>query len=217
MKKTLILLLFSLLVTSLSAQELRFSVVAEPQLTWIKPDAKNVSSEGSRFGINVGLQVDKFFAPNYALSSGISIGTTGGELHYDNEIVVKIHGEETQLPAGSMVTYKLQYIHVPLGLKLKTNPIGYSTFYAHLGLLGGINIKATGNADSDGLSDENISDDIQLLKMGYFIGGGLEYSLGGTSSLIVGVSYNNGFTDITKREGNKATLSNVALRIGILF
>ncbi|MFO7938663.1 MAG: porin family protein [Bacteroidales bacterium] len=217
MKKTLILLLLSLLLTNLSAQELRFSVVAEPQLTWMKPDAKNVASEGSRFGINVGLQVDKFFAPNYALSSGISIGTTGGELQYDDELVVKIHGDDTQLPAGSVVTYKLQYINIPLGLKLKTNPIGYSTFYAHLGLLGGVNIKATGNANSDLLSDENISDDIRLLKMGYFIGGGVEYSLGGASSLIIGISYNNGFSDITKREKNKATLSNVALRLGILF
>ncbi len=217
MKKLPLLFLFMLLAASLYAQNLRFSVVAEPQITWMKPDAKNVSSEGSRFGINVGLQVDNFFAPNYALSSGISIGTTGGELQYDDDIVVKVHGEDTPLPAGSVVTYKLQYINVPLGLKLKTNPIGYSTFYAHLGLLGGVNIKATGDANSDLLSDENISDDIQLLKMGYFIGGGLEYSLGGSSSLILGVSYNNGFTDITKRENNKATLSNVALRIGVLF
>jgi hypothetical protein len=217
MKKVQLLFLFMLLTAGLFAQDLRFSVVAEPQITWMKPDAKNVSSEGSQFGINVGLQVDKFFAPNYALSSGISIGTTGGELKYDDEIVVKVHGDDTPLQAGSIVTYKLQYINIPLGLKLKTNPIGYSTFYAHLGLLGGINIKATGDANSDVLSDENISDDIHLFKMGYFIGGGLEYSLGGSSSLILGVIYNNGFSDITKREKNKATLSNVALRIGVLF
>jgi len=217
MKKTLLFTVFSILSIGAFAQNMRFSVVAEPQITWMKPDAKNVSSEGSRFGINVGLQVDKFFATNYALSSGISIGTAGGELHYDDVITVKVHGDDKTLPEGSIVTYKLQYINIPLGLKLKTNPIGYKTFYAHLGLMGGINIKATGDSNVDILSNENISEDIKLFKMGYFIGGGLEYSLGGSSAIIVGVSYTNGFTDITNREKNKATLSNVALRIGILF
>ena len=161
--------------------------------------------------------MDKFFAQNYALMTGISIDNTGGNLTFDNEEKLKISGPDTILNAGSTVHYKLQYINIPLGLKLKTNEIGYLTFFTHLGVNGGINIKATGEVDDFELDNENISEEIKLFNLGYYIGAGVEYSIGGNSAIILGLTYTNGFIDITTDNDNKITLSNFAIRIGILF
>ncbi len=215
--KRLLWMLFVLISLSASGQGIRFTVIADPQLSWLSADASNVESNGNHLGINVGLSVDDFFAPNYALSTGITIGNTGGELKYSNPLPVSVHGEKDTLPANTSLKYKLQYITVPLGLKLKTNEIGYTTFFAHLGLESGLNIKATGDANQGDLENENISDDIALFRLGYYIGGGVEYSLGGSSAIVAGLTYSNGFTDITKDSDNKATLSYLAIRLGVLF
>lgn len=111
----------------------------------------------------------------------------------------------------------MQYINIPLGLKLKTNEIGYLTFFTHLGLNAGINIKAIGEIDSYELNNENISKEIKLLNMGYFIGAGFEYSIGGNTALVLGLTYTNGFLDVTSDSDNKVTLSNLNIRVGVLF
>ena len=39
-----------------------------------------------------------------------------------------------QFYPGNPVVYKIQYLSIPLGLKLQTNQIGYLTFFTDLGL-----------------------------------------------------------------------------------
>ena len=217
MKKYLFIAILALISVKAFSQNTRFTVFVDPEFSWMSSDLKAVESDGSKFGVNIGLNVDKFFAQNYALMTGISIDNTGGNLTFDNEEKLKISGPDTILNAGSTVHYKLQYINIPLGLKLKTNEIGYLTFFTHLGVNGGINIKATGEVDDFELDNENISEEIKLFNLGYYIGAGVEYSIGGNSAIILGLTYTNGFIDITTDNDNKITLSNFAIRIGILF
>ncbi|MDY6801059.1 MAG: porin family protein [Bacteroidota bacterium] len=218
MKKYLILIIFVVSSSEIFAQGLRFTVFADPKLSWMTPDLKDVSSEGSKLGVNIGLNVDNFFAKNYAFMTGISIDNTGGKLKYDFEKKIDTKSaEDSIIPTGSVLNYKLQYINIPLGLKFKTNQIGYTTFYTHLGINGGINIKATGEVDNYELHNENISDEVILFTLGYFIGAGVEYSIAGSTAIVVGITYTNGFIDITPDSNNKVTLSNFALRLGVLF
>ncbi|MFC2152719.1 porin family protein, partial [Bacteroidota bacterium] len=176
-----------------------------------------IDNDGSKFGVNIGLNMDKFFTDNYAIMTGVSIDNTGGNLKFEGTKTLSTGSGEEVLPAGSTIHYKLQYINIPLGLKLKTNEIGYWTFFTHLGLNGGINIKATAEVDGFALENENISKEIRLFDLGYFIGAGLEYSIGGNSAIVVGLTYTNGFIDITDGNDSKVTLGNVAIRIGVLF
>ena len=53
--------------------------------------------------------------------------------------------------------------------------------------------------------------------MSYFIGAGIEYSLGGNTALILGLYYQNGFWDITKTKDYKVTIGSVSLRLGVRF
>ncbi|MGC9374397.1 MAG: porin family protein [Bacteroidales bacterium] len=218
MKKYLILIIFAVSSSVIFAQGLKFTVFADPKLSWMSPDLKDVSSEGSKLGVNIGLNVDNYFAKNYAFMTGISIDNTGGKLKYDFEKNIDTRSaEDSIIPAGSVLNYKLQYINIPLGLKFKTNQIGYTTFFTHLGINGGINIKATGEVDNFELNNENISDEVKLFTLGYFIGAGVEYSIAGSTAIVIGITYTNGFIDITPDNNNKVTLSNFALRLGVLF
>ncbi len=216
MKKYLFIAILAIISIKAFSQDTRFTVFVDPQFSWMSSDIKAVESDGSKFGVNIGLNMDNFFAQNYAFTTGISIDNTGGNLIFEDSTTLKTNGGNEELPEGSTVHYKLQYINIPLGLKLKTNEIGYLTFFANLGINGGINIKATGEVDNFELENENISDEIKLFNLGYYIGAGVEYSIGGNSAIILGLTYTNGFIDITD-DSDKVTLSNFAIRIGILF
>jgi len=58
MKKYLILIIFVLSSLGIFAQGLRFSVFADPQLSWMSPDLKDINSQGSKLGVHIGLNVD---------------------------------------------------------------------------------------------------------------------------------------------------------------
>jgi len=218
MKKYLFISIMLLSSIQMLAQRtnLRFTVFVDPKFSWMSSDVKSVESDGSKLGVNIGLNVDNFFADNYAVMSGVSINNVGGKLTFGEFERIKTNGGDTMLTPGSTMEYKLQYINIPLGLKLKTNEIGYWTFFTHLGINSGINIKATGEVDNIDLDNQNISKEVALFNLGYYIGAGVEYSIGGKSAIVVGLTYTNGFIDIT--DGNdKVTLSNLAVRLGILF
>ena len=198
-------------------QDLRFGVFVEPQLSWLTPDAKNIDRDGFRIGINGGMIMDKYFAKNYAFTTGVSISNIGGNLFYEDSLAIKTAEEEQVMNPRTTVEYKLQYVSVPLGLKFRTNQIGYFTFFAQLGFTPQINIKARADASHDQLDRENISDEINLFNLSYFFGGGIEYSLGGSTELIGGIIFNNGFIDVLKSKNSRDTLSFLSLRFGIMF
>lgn len=216
MKKTIILLLLLTPIIA-SAQSLRFSLLAEPQLSWMTPDKKDISSKGALLGINAGLGIDYFFAENYAFSTGLSINNTGGRLEYPDTLNFDTGEGMIRVPAGNEITYRLQYINIPLGLKFKTNEIGYTTFTANLGVTPMINIRSRGTDISGSLEKDDIAEDIMLFNMNYFFNLGVQYSLGGSTALIGGLGYSSGFADVTSRSLDKITISSVTLRLGILF
>jgi opacity protein-like surface antigen len=219
MKKYLFITIFVVsCINVFSQSNTRFTVFVDPKFSWMASDIKGVESDGTKLGVNIGLNMDNFFAQNYAFMTGVSIDNTGGSLKYEiNDKPLKTSSNADTVFAGNVLNYKLQYINIPIGLKLKTNEIGYLTFYTHLGINSGINIKAIGEVDAYELENENIADEIKLFNLGYFIGAGVEYSIGGNSAVVLGLTYTNGFIDITTDSDNKVTMSNLTVRIGILF
>jgi hypothetical protein len=213
-----IIIILLLLCPKVHAEgELKFSVFVNPMVQWLQSDVKEVSSQSARIGIDAGLTIDNYFEKRYAFTSGISIGTVGGKLRYDNGETFKVQSTDQLVPPGSDVTYKLQYITVPVGLKFKTNPIGYFSYFAHMGLTFQCNVKASANSSDGTLSDSDIGNNIHLFNLGYHFGLGTEYELGASTSLVFGLTYTNGFTDITTHKNDKITSSSIAIRLGVLF
>jgi hypothetical protein len=211
--KKIVLLLMTLIPALIFSQNLRFSIVGDPQISWMVPDKGGISREGSVIGLNAGMGMDIFFAENYAFSTGLTISNLGGKLSYTDPIVY--HAKT--IPAHSTIIYKLQYLSVPLGLKFKTNEIGYATYFANLGLNPMINIRARAS-DSEGITDlDNISENINRFNINYFITLGVQYSLGGSFALIGGLGYSSGFADVTSTANDKICINTLTIRIGVLF
>ncbi|HBX87818.1 MAG TPA: PorT family protein [Marinilabiliaceae bacterium] len=204
---TLALMLASQLLSAQSAGETRISFVLTPQISWLKSDMDVVENKGSQLGYNVGLIVDRFFGDNYAFTTGITINASGGKLGYPP----LVQGQSS-IPAQQQ-TYKLRYLEIPVGLKLRSEDMHRFNIYGRFGLSPQINIMAK-NKD-----DNKIADEVKLLDLGYHIGGGVEYSLGGRNALMVGILFNNGFFDTTDRNGfdDKAILNRLVFEFGFIF
>lgn len=204
-----ILLIFTALfffanLNAQSEKRTRLAFILSPQLSWLNSDNTEVSSNGNLFGFNFGIEMDRFFDTNYAFTTGLTINSTGGKLSYPME-------NETD-PVIENTTYKLKYIEVPFSLKLLTNEFHRSRYYGQFGLFGQFNIKA---ADENGNS---LNSGVNFFDMGYHLGGGMEYSLGGDTHLKFGILYNNGFLDVTDHSiKDKTHLNRFVFQFGVIF
>ena len=217
MKKYFLLIILIEISFNLYSQKLAFSVVADPPITWLKTDVKNIRNNGSVFGISGGLVLDRYFAENYAFSTGIFLWNTGGKLLFADSTAIRFRTGEEILEPNTSMTYHLQYVTIPFSLKLNSNEIGYIKFFAHLGIYNHINIGNTADVPSLAIDHVGIPDEIKLFSMSYFFGGGIEYSLGGNTAILCGIYYTNGFLDVTTSEDYRTTMNALSLRVGVRF
>jgi|CXWJ01.1.fsa_nt_gi hypothetical protein len=187
--------------TNLKAQDegskFQFGLKVAPTFAWITSD--DVETAGGKIGFAYGLIGDYHFTKNYALGTGIDVTYRGGNVESLND-----KGEKTDIGVS------LQYIELPVTMKLMTNEIGYITYYGQFGFAPGVNIKAK----SDG---ESFKSSVSPFNLALLVGLGAEYSLGGRTALTGGIKFNNGFLDYIKKKDVKGTSSFIALEIGVMF
>jgi hypothetical protein len=108
-------------------------------------------------------------------------------------------------------------LSIPLGLKFKTNEIGYLSFFAQVGVSGYIRLKGSAWDDKDDIDKETATQQFNFAFVSYHIGAGIEYSLGGPSSIQAGITYTNGMTEAYKAGYGKVSVGSLSLRIGLVF
>jgi len=201
-------------------QSIGFGIHADPLVGWFSSDNNAIIGKGVGAGFNFGLEFNKYFHENYAFSTGVSLITAGGTLSSSSPITLDLKNPITISP-GSKMVYKIQYLAIPIGLKLKSNQIGYISLFTNIGLdpkfvLGG-NIEVP----SQNIPKENANNELNRLSVGYHVVGGIEYSLGGTTSVVVGINFDSNFTNIIKKSANKPTAKilhkMLGLRLGLNF
>lgn len=243
MKK--IVFLFSILILAgveLSAQSaFRFGFQLSPNFTWIGNNERTINGNGSNLGLKVGVIGEKFLSAqdNYLLTFGIGFAfNQGGTLKHDiggdfwtNSLD---EGDPLRtLPDGVNLKYGIQYIELPLGLKMRTQEFGYLRYFVEPAFTLGIRTQARGSIDgASGLSAEDIDikKDVSFLNLSLGIGAGVEYSIGENLSLIGGLAFQSGFTDISNNDGqqkaagqepvsedSKAKINSLTIRIGVMF
>ena len=218
-----------------SFAQLRFGIVGTPQITWMKSDVKAIETDGLRIGIAYGLNLDYSFSDNASITTGIFINNSSGKLKYsysssDADTILSFeYGTEIidTLPSGVSITYKNQYLEIPIGLKFKTNEIGLLKYYAQLGLSPMIAIGAKAKSEKpDDIDNEKFLKEVSMFAIGYHIGAGVEYNLSDNTSLLAGLVYTNGFTDVTRNpngtkkttnQKDKTILNGISIKIGVLF
>jgi opacity protein-like surface antigen len=136
------------------------------------------------------------------------------------EIVTQNNASGPDSQMEILLKYKLQYIEVPLTLKLKTVKINEVRYYGQFGLSNGFMIGAKHDVDiTNGMSekDVNFKDDIKFYRAGLIIGAGAEFEVSGNTSITTGLTFNNGFTDITKDKGVTVKNHYLGINFGVFF
>jgi hypothetical protein len=196
----------------------------DPLISWFSTNSYDVRNDGAIPGFNFGISYNSYFGPNYSFSSGINIISAGGRLisnetthfelkYYDHEIV--------DVKPGEPIIYKINYLSVPLGIKLQTNQIGYGTFFTDLGFDPKIVILGRADIPSLNIKGDNALPELRLFNLSYHVIAGMEYPLGGNNNVVVGVGFENNFLDITRDNGDQpwdmVSHKLLSFRIGLTF
>jgi hypothetical protein len=163
---------------------------------------------------------DYFFAPNYGIVTGIQINQTGGKIMVMNKDQT-VPAPGTAGPGKILMTdfdYRLQYLEIPLALKLRTDDIGGFRFFGQLGASIGFNIGKKADytiryvpTNDQGTTMPVVDTSGTKIKLtgslGHIapimfqmnIGAGLEYPFSNRLTAYLGLFFNNGFApDATK-------------------
>lgn len=189
MKKTLFILFTVLSVSVFSQTKLAIKLAPVIISNRVKNDSLTADSNGSVAKFSVGLVVDAPLSDTYYLSTGlIYMPKRAG-------FVIDTVAEE----------YRLQYLQIPLTVKLFTNEIA-PDFKAFFQLGGGAEIKVF---DERLKASYNIVKSFRPIDFSAILGAGAEYKLGINTTIFAGASYQRGLVDIV----NEAVAPNKDLQI----
>lgn len=225
--KVVLILLTAIFTLELNGQrgDYNFGIHVNPLVGWFGCDVRSVENAGSKAGVNVGVDFNSYFADNYAFSTGISLISTGGKLVYGDTTSFTLfsgsQSEETTIPANRPIVYRVQYLSVPLGLRFRSTQIGYVTFFANVGVDPKVVVGRKVDIPILNVEREKASEELRLFNMGYHINGGIEYSVGGNTSMLVGLGFENNFFDVTKdinrQPRDRITHRLLSLQLGVIF
>jgi hypothetical protein len=245
MKKILLTLTIAIVTSTLiNAQEgtsssigsgkiskFRFGLYIAPGFSSLKPasastgvtEKYSVLRGKSRMSFGFGLNAEKALSSKYALVTGLGLDWQGGALS-----ATKISGTDADY-VSSDLTYKLKYIQVPVGLKLKATNINKFQIYGQIGLDGSLLIgnKVDGNINAAPINGVSLKRTVAPITLGMDLGLGTEFKVSAENSAYVSLMYRNGFTDATfpqlrsvadKRwNDGSVRANNFSLRIGYFF
>ncbi len=240
MKKIVALIAFILILgTAGYAQELRFGFQLSPVFSWTSTNTNSVNSSGTNLGLKLGMLGEYYFQENYAISSGIGFAFNhGGTLQHENGgsywVNSDLAASLAELPDGVKLKYGIQYVEIPIGLKMRTREFGYLRYFIEPNMALGFRTQATGSIKGLGVGGDaekiNIRKEVNLLNFSWGLGGGVEYSLSENTSLVGGLGFQIGFADVTddsgtvkdpergdRKEDSKGKIGAIVLRIAIMF
>ncbi|CAN5582793.1 hypothetical protein BH11BAC2_BH11BAC2_13170 [soil metagenome] len=186
-----------------SDQKFHFGFKIAPTLAWMHPLSKSVEKDGAKLGFSYGAVLEFKIQENYAFCTGLQSSYRGGA------VILKKDG------FSEKATFRLQYVEVPITLKMKTNSFDKIKYFGQFGFIPGVNIRA--KADTDAEDDVDVKDDINAFMLSLLIAAGVEYTISGSTVAVASIEFNNGFLDTFQSKDYKAGSNFLALNIGILF
>lgn len=225
----------------LAQEDVRFGFQSSPTFSWMNTNNNRINSSGVNLGLKLGMIGEFFFRENYAVTSGIGFWfNSGGTLlheyrgiYWDPEILPP--GIDT-LPGMVKLKYGIQFVEIPIGLKMRTREFGYNRFFVEPNLALGFKTQARGTARGANLGEEvtkiNIRKEVGPINMSWGINGGVERAISESTSLVLGAGFQIGFADLTRnrgttfvqnntemarKENSKGKVNGIILRLGVMF
>lgn len=238
--KNVTILVFGMLITQLSfAQgEFRFGLKGSSNFGWVGGTSKNIVNDGTTIAFGYGIMGDYYFKPNYGISAEIMLSNIKSKFTVTEPLAFNSVMSDTV--NDLRYEYNIQYLDIPLTMKIRTKEIGDMTYFGQFGVSMGFALNAktsivsTGlpksisdqepteyrvnGAEGDAFTVNNFDDKVFLFRLPLIIGGGVEYKMAGSTSLQIGVRIANAFTDMFVKDKTAIAKNNyVALSVGVLF
>ncbi|MDX1667146.1 MAG: porin family protein [Saprospiraceae bacterium] len=191
-------------------ETIRFGFQLSPTVSWMSTNTNKVTSNGSNFGTKLGMIGEFYFRESYAFTTGIGFGfNMGGALQHEFGGAYWTRSDLPSnldtLPDGVNLEYSIQYVEIPLGLKMRTREFGYLRYYLEPAVTIGFQSKASGDIKGRGVGNDaegfNIDQEVNGLNLSWGLGGGLEYALSESTTIVGGLAFQTGFTDATDDNG----------------
>ena len=233
-----------------------------PAVDFFQPNTEGVDLDAAKAKFGYGMIAEYAFTNNYALGFGLEHKMSGSALDFGADADARYLSQTDAMEYRLLTrTYRYDYINLPITLKLMTNEIGYFTYFGQFGV--DVSVLAssrtkderqqleTSVTDTAGVVTETFSassttdfkgryNQSMFINVKLRIGAGFEWNFSGNTSMVVSVSYHNGFIDLMKDPTNdtvandeglykydetrtkvpfemSANLHHVALNVGILF
>jgi hypothetical protein len=114
---------------------------------------------------------------------------------------------------------------------MRTNQFGKIAYFGEIGFGTSFNLRAksTDSFDYNGggsnySSEEDLNDEVTFMKSSIIVGGGIEFFVDNSTSIILGITFNNGLNNILKGENSvdpeidqKGHLYYFQLTLGVMF
>ncbi len=204
-----------------------FGLNVTPGIYWVSPTTNNNTSNGASAGFGYGVNLEFYFTRNYGFLFGFEIADMGAKYINSNS--------SNTLDTTVTHNESLQYLEIPLMLKMKTNPFGKIRYYGVVGLQAGFLLKATDDFTSTAIRNPNsiyvggplefnysgnnadIYSKTDFFRLSLVFGIGAEYTLAGSTALQACITYNNCFTNMNSSSSNAVNVKGIELMFGLLF
>lgn len=200
-------------------RKVRFGFKLDPGVAIMRPQDNGIERNSGKLNLAYGIMADFFLdrEERYSFGTGFEVVHTGSTLKYDQGIGLNKFNDYT-----TEYDMRLQYLQVPLTLKLKADTRDDIGIWGQFGTYFAAPIKARANVISNNkeYTKENVMTDMHRLNMGLLLAAGVEYPLTETLSGIVGFGYQGGFTDLTRNKrwnDGRVNLNSFSLRLGLYF
>jgi Outer membrane protein beta-barrel domain len=249
LRKTHVTFVFLLaFAAATTAQDLHFGFQMSPSWSWLGTDNTRVNGVGSALGLKLGLIAENRFSEAYSISSGLGFHfNTGGALRYSlpGKLWTSSYDNFDTKPAAkdtfakdAKLRYSISYFEIPIGLKMRTPETGsHVRWFAEPLVTLGFRTNAKGAISSaERIPDQEkipIKGEVAGAMLSWGIGAGGEYIISNNTAIVVGLYYQNGFTDVTKDgsstmydpsvaggtrvDNSKGTIKSLTLRLGVMF
>lgn len=195
MRKYQLIVLLLLIFTAAKSQSklgLKFSPSISSNRVSLIDSLNDVEAIGNSFKFSLGLIYDHELTDTYYFSTGLIFVPK-----YVGFVVTEELDEPTaQSPTSPSQEYRLNYLQIPISLKLFTNEIQPDTrVFFQVGLAPEIKIFSEPLEEDYDLIEEFKGFDTTIL-----FGGGIEYRAGINTTLFASVTYQRGLSNVIKTE-----------------
>lgn len=188
------------------AQAFRLGFQTSPTWSWMNTSDKRLEGVGSNWGLKLGALFDYYFTTKLAFTTGLGFGfNQGGNIQNGYETASLWPKSELSneifrvVPSNTKLHYRLTYVEIPLGLKMRTGSEKQLEYYIEAPVFTlGFLTRAQGDirGTDPSTEDEDIRKDVKGLSLAWGFGAGVEYLLGSVRA-VGGFVFQKQFTDAT--------------------